>query len=466
VTDKETPTTSQKSGVRAALVVATLSSFIGPFMSSTVNVALPSIGKEFAMGAVSLGWINTAYLLAAATFMIPFGRMGDLYGKKHIFLYGLVLLLVSSAALALSTSGDMLIVCRVFQGIAGSMIFATAMPILVSIVPPEIRGRSIGIAAGATYVGLSFGPFAGGIITQQFGWRYLFWLNVPLGLLLVAIGYFLLPRDEIRSADVKFDLVGSALLGISLLFTMYGFSTLPSLAAATLTTVGFAGIYLFIRYEARTAEPLLDIGLFRNNPVYTFSSLAALINYAATFAVSFVLSLYLQKLRGLTPRQAGFVLVAQPIMMAIFSPYAGKLSDKIEPRTLASLGMAITSVGLAFMVFLTASTSMTYVVIGLMILGFGFSLFSSPNTNAIMSSVDKRFYGLAGATVSAVRQIGMMVSMGIVMMIMALYLGQADIQIGNFDQFLSSVRITFAVFAIACFGGVFASLARGKMKRE
>ncbi len=418
------------------------------------------------MGAVSLGWINTAYLLAAAVFLIPFGRMGDLYGKKWIFIYGLVLLVISSAALALSISGDVLIFCRACQGIAGSMIFATAIPILVSIVPPEIRGRSIGISAGATYIGLSLGPFAGGLITQQFGWRYIFWLNVPLGLLLAVVGYFLLRGDETKDRDVKFDLAGSAILGVALLLTMYGFSTLPRWSAVIMTALGIVGTVFFVKYESRATQPLVNIDLFRRNTVFAFSTLAALINYAATFAVGFLLSLYLQKLRGLTPREAGLILVAQPVMMAICSPYAGKMSDRIEPRTLASVGMAISAVGLAMMVFLGDGTSMVYVVVGLMILGIGFGLFSSPNTNAIMSSVDRRSYGLAGATVSAVRQVGMMVSMGIVMMIISLYLGQADIKPENFASFVQSLRITFVVFAIACVAGVFASLARGKMKRE
>jgi EmrB/QacA subfamily drug resistance transporter len=462
---KENFTTSDRTRIRAALIVATLSSFIGPFMGSTVNVALPSIGKDFAMGAVTLGWINTSFLLSAATFLIPFGRLGDIYGKKSIFLSGVVVLMASSAALALSVSGAMMITCRVFQGFASAMVFATSMPILISVVPPQQRGRAIGIATAAVYLGLSIGPFVGGIITQQIGWRYIFWLNVPLSLILLSVTYFMLNLDEVKIAGVKFDLAGSALLGVSLLLTMYGFSTLPSLLAAIMIAVGLIGIVTFVRYESRTKDPVLDIGLFRNNTVFGFSIMAALINYAATFAVSFILSLYLQKLRGLSPRDTGLIMIAQPVIQAIFSPYAGKLSDKVEPRTLASLGMAITAVGLALMILISSSTSMVFIVACMMILGFGFALFSSPNTNAIMSAVSRDSLGIAGATVGAARQIGMMVSMGIVMMIISLYIGKSDIIQANFDSFVHCVRTVFAVFAIACFGGVFASLARGKMGR-
>jgi len=463
--DKERITTTDRSRIRAALAVATISSFIGPLMSSTVNVALPSIGKDFAMGAVTLGWINTSFLLSAATFLIPFGRLGDIYGKKSIFLTGVVVLAASSAALALSVSGAMMIVCRVFQGFASSMVFATSMPILVSVVPPQQRGRAIGIATAAVYLGLSIGPFIGGLITQQLGWRYIYWINVPLSLILFPITYFLLDLEETKIAGAKFDLAGAVLLGVSLLLTMYGFSTLPSLSAAAMIAVGLIGLVTFVKYESRARDPLLDIGLFRHNAVFGFSILAALINYAATFAVSFILSLYLQKLRGLSPRDAGLIMVAQPVIQAIFSPYAGKLSDKVEPRTLASLGMAITAVGLALMILIDGGTSMVFIVACMMILGFGFALFSSPNTNAIMSAVSRDSLGIASATVGAARQIGMMVSMGIVMMITSLYIGKADIIPANFASFVHCVRVVFAIFAAACFAGVFASLARGRMER-
>jgi EmrB/QacA subfamily drug resistance transporter len=443
----------------------TIASFIGPFMASSVNVAMPSIGKEFSMGAVSLGWINTAYLLAAATLLIPFGRMGDLYGRKRVFMIGLIMLMITATILGFSSSGAMVIAGRVVQGVSAAMVFATAMPILVSMVPPEMRGKAIGIASGATYFGLSVGPLLGGLVTQQFGWRFVFWVYVPLSLILLAMTYFMLGHEDVRVKGVKFDVTGSAILGISMLSTMYGFSTLPSLTAAVMVVAGILGIAAFVRYESRTQEPLFDIDLFRSNAVFTFSSLAALINYAATFAIGFILSLYLQKLRGMSPREAGLILIAQPVMQAILSPYAGRLSDRIQPRTLSSLGMAIDCVGLVMLVFIRSDTSMAYIVGCLLVLGFGFALFVSPNTNAIMSAVPKQSLGLAGAMVGAVRQIGMMVSMGVVMMLTALFIGKAEVTVANQESFVSALRVAFAVYAVACLGGVFASLARGKMRR-
>jgi EmrB/QacA subfamily drug resistance transporter len=429
---------------RAALIVATLSSFIGPFMGSSVNVALPSIGQDYSMGAVLLGWVNTAYLLAAATFLVPFGRLGDIYGRK--------IFTCSSVLIANSGSGVAMILIRVFQGFGASMIFATGMPILISVFPVGERGKALGITVAAVYLGLSVGPFLGGIITQQLGWRYIFWLNLPLGLLLLMIIFFMLKGDWAEAKGAKFDFVGSVILAAALLATMYGFTNLPSLFAIILIIIGLIGMTLFVVFESRIQNPVIDINLFRHNTVFAFSNLAALINYAATFAVGFLLSLYLQRLKGLSPQEAGLVLVSQPIIQAIFSPMAGRLSDKTEPRTVASLGMTLTLIGLTLLFFLDADSSIKYIIACLIVLGFGFALFSSPNTNAIMSSVERRFFGVAGAMVSTMRQVGMMFSMGIVMMILALLLGDSAITPENQGQFVSSVRIAFAVFAVMCFG--------------
>jgi MFS family permease len=286
-----------------------------------------------------------------------------------------------------------------------------------------------------------------------------------MGLVLLSVIFFMLKGDWAESKGSKFDLIGSVVLGASLFATMYGFSKLPAGFAAYLIAAGLAGILIFIVYELKLDDPVVDIRLFRYNMVFAFSNLAALINYAATFAVSFLLSLYLQKVRGMSPQDAGLVLVCQPFVQAIFSPLAGRLSDRIEPRTVASIGMGITFTGLVLLNFVDQDISLYYIIGCLVFLGFGFALFSSPNTNAIMSSVERRIYGVASAVVGTMRQLGMMFSMGIVMMIMALQLGQAEIETVNIEAFVGSMKTAFTVFAVMCFGGIFASLARGKMNR-
>lgn len=454
-----------KTSKQAALFVATMSSFLTPFMGSSVNVALPTISNEFSMGAIQLSWVATSFLLAASIFLIPFGRLADIYGRKKIFLRGVFVYTISSVLTAMSVSGLMIILCRALQGIGASMIFGTGVAILTSVFPAGERGRALGINVAAVYLGLSLGPFIGGLITQHLGWRYIFWLNLPLGFLILTVGIWKLKGDWAEAKGARFDYTGSLILGFGLLLMMYGFSKLTSVTGAILTASGVIGLVFFVMYELKAESPLVDINLFRNNTVFAFSNLAALINYSATFAVAFLLSLYLQYIKGLSPQQAGFVLVSQPIIQAIFSPVAGRISDRVEPRTVASLGMAITCTGLIWLTFLGDDSTLGFIIPCLVLLGFGFALFSSPNTNAIMSSVEKRFYGVASAMVSTMRNTGMMFSMGIVMIIFAIYIGQAKIAPECYPFFVKSIKVAFIVFAGMCFGGIFASLARGRMKR-
>lgn len=461
----ESKRTEDLAARRAALIVATLASFLGPFMGSSVNVALPSIGRDFGMSAVLLTWVNIAFLLSAATLSIPFGRLGDIYGRKRIYMMGVLVFTASSVLIALSTSGMMLIICRAAQGLGASMIFATGSAILLSVYPARERGKVLGITIAAVYLGLSCGPFFGGIITQNMSWRFIFWLNLPIGLLLLTVIFVMLKGDWAEAEGSRFDLGGSAILGLSLLAFMFGFSKLPANYAFYFLGVGAAGMAAFVILESRIKDPVVNIDLFRYNITFSFSCLAALINYAATFAVAFLLSLYLQRVRGFSPQSAGTLLVVQPLVQAVLSPVAGRLSDRIEPRTVASIGMGMTLIGLVLLTFIGPAISIYYVAGCLVFLGIGFALFVSPNTNAIMSSVERRIYGVASAIVGTMRQIGMMFSMGIVTMILALRLGQAEVGSGNISDFIGSMRTAFAVFAVLCLGGVFASLARGRLDR-
>ncbi len=449
---------------RVALVIAAMSSFLTPFMSSSVNIALPSIGKALSIDAVLLSWVATAYLLAAAMFLVPFGRIADIYGRKRVFTCGMLLDGFSSLLAATSTSASFLIVCRVLQGIGGAMIFGTGVAILTSIFPPGERGRALGINVAAVYSGLSLGPFLGGLLTQHLGWRSVFLVNTPLGLGIVAVVAWKLKGEWAGAKGERFDLIGSAIYSLALVAVMYGLSRLPATVGVGLILAGAVGIVAFVRREIRTQNPVLDVNLFGHNTVFAFSNLAALINYSATSAVGFLLSLYLQYIKGFSPQNAGLVLVAQPVMQAIFSPFAGRLSDQVEPRVVASSGMGCTVVGLFLFTFLDEGTPLPFIVASLILLGFGFALFSSPNTNAIMGAVEKRFYGVASATLGTMRLTGQMLSMGIAMLIFALHIGRVQITPEYYSLFLKSAQVAFTVFVVLCFGGIFASLARGRVR--
>jgi EmrB/QacA subfamily drug resistance transporter len=448
----------------AALFVASMASFLTPFVGSSINVALPSIGKEFALNAIALDWTVTSYLLAAAIFLVPFGRLADIKGRKRIFTYGIIIDAVASILAAFSPSGMLLIFFRALQGIGGAMIFGTGVAIVTSVFPLTERGKALGINAAAVYIGLSLGPPIGGFLTGRFGWRSIFGLDVLLGLIIIIAVLWRLKGEWAEAKGEKFDTIGAVIYGIALLVLMYGFSLVPELLGLGLIAVGIVGLAVFILWQNRVISPLLNIGLFRGSTVFAMSNLAALINYCATFAVGFLLSLYLQYIKGFGPENAGLILVSQPVIMAALSPIAGRLSDRIEPRLIASIGMALTTVGLALLIFLKQDTGLGFIFLSLIILGLGFGFFSSPNTNAVMSSVEKRFFGVASGTLATMRLIGQMLSLGTVMMMFALYIGRVQITPENYDMFLASSKSAFIVFAVLCFGGIFASLARGKSR--
>ncbi|MEM0316205.1 MAG: MFS transporter, partial [Archaeoglobaceae archaeon] len=318
----------------------------------------------------------------------------------------------------------------------------------------------LGINTSAVYVGLSSGPFFGGLITQFLGWRAVF--AVPIFLALIPI--YLASRIKEEKAEVKdsFDFRGAVLFSLALFLLIYGFSNLPKPLGFALVFFGVAMLILFVLVEAKSAQPMLNVTLFRRNVVFAMSNLAALLNYSATFAVAFLLSLYLQIVKGLSPQDAGIILLAQPVVMAILSPISGYVSDRVEPRIVASLGMAITALALFLFSSLDFETPIAVVIAYLLLIGFGFGLFSSPNTNAVMSSVEKRFYGIASATLATMRVVGQALSMGIVTLIFAITIGSAMVS-ESISEFMSSMKIAFVISAILCTFGVFASLARGRI---
>ena len=298
----------------------------------------------------------------------------------------------------------------------------------------------------------------------------LFWLeshffaNIPVGFFIIVFTFLKLKGEWTEARGEKFDWIGSILYGFTLVMVMYGFSLLPGIKGAFFILMGLLGGWAFVKWEMKSESPVFNIHLFINNKVFAFSNLAALINYSATYAVSFLLSLYLQLIKGLNPQEAGLILVSQPIVQAVFSPFAGRISDRIEPRKLASIGMALTAVGLFLFVFLGEKTSIPFIVASLIFIGFGFSLFSSPNTNAVMSSVEERSYGVASGMLGTMRTMGMMFSMGMVMLVFSIFIGRIQITPSYYPLFIKSVKAAFIIFTVFCSAGIFASLSRGSMR--
>ncbi len=445
----------------SALVVATIGSFIMPFMGSSVNIALPAIAQEFAANAILLSWITTAFFLASAMFAIPLGRIADIYGMKKVFTYGIIIFTAASFLATLSPSVYYLIISRVFQGIGSAMILVTGLAIITSVFPPKERGKAIGINVTVIYIGLVLGPVLGGILTQYFGWRSIFYSMIPLGLLVIfLISWKLKGGEWAECRGEGFDLWGSILYALALLMILTGFSMITGDLGKLMVIIGIIGFLAFVIMELRIENPVLDMKLFFQNRMFAFSNLAALISFTGTFAVVFLLSLYLQYIKGLDPRAAGLILATQTVFMALISPLSGRLSDTFEPRKLASIGMAITTLGLFLFVFLDAGTDLDLIILSLAILGVGSGIFSSPNTNAIMGSVERRFLGVASATVSTMRIIGQTLSMGMVIVIFSIYIGAVQFTPQNYPELMISIKIIFIIATILCFGAIFASLAR------
>jgi EmrB/QacA subfamily drug resistance transporter len=448
------------------LIIVAITAFMGTFLISSVNIALPAIEKSFGLDAVSLSWIITAFLLATAMTLLPVGRLSDLSGIRRLFKTGVIIFTLATLLCGVSGSGMWLIVFRFIQGIGAALTTTTGPAILVSAFPPQQRGRVLGISVAGVYLGLAFGPFAGGLLTQYLGWRSIFYVSAALGAITTAIAMVFLGKDQsTASVNGKIEIKGTIFYMLGLIALVYGSSRIPELFGWLLMAGGGLAFVLFWLLESRSEKPVIDTKLYTKNRLFSYSNLAALINYSATFAIVFLLSLYLQKIQGLTPRDAGIILVAQPAVMAIFSPVAGRLSDRIQPRILTSLGMSMCTVGLIAFGLLSTTSPLWLIVTILIWVGFGFALFSSPNMNTIMSSVNKKQYGLASGSAATMRVLGQIVSMTIATLFFAaLFQGKAVEHVSD-ASFMKAVNYGFFSFAAISILGIYFSAYRGKISR-
>ncbi|RLB68232.1 MAG: MFS transporter, partial [Deltaproteobacteria bacterium] len=408
----------------ATLLVVCTAHFLMPFMMSAVGVALPAIGRDFSASAMQLGLVETTYVLSASIFLLAMGRMGDIYGRRRIFQYGVIVFTIAGGLLSQAWSIESMIAMRFLQGMGGSMVMATTFAIVVSVFPPKERGKALGIAVASVYAGISCGPFFGGALVTAFGWRSIFYLAVPLGMITFAVTCAKLRGEWAEAKGEPFDWRGSLVYAGAILLLITGASNLDKgLWAWLLAIAGTGGLMLFLVLESRTEYPVLNVALLRSNRVFAFSNLAAMLNYAATFGVTFFLSLYLQYVKGLNPREAGTILIIQPIIQALFSPLCGRLADRFSAAGVATIGMALCAVGLGIAAGITATTPVSLIMVMLAVLGLGFALFSSPNISVIMGSVAPRYLGVASGLNSTMRTLGMMASMTIITSIFSIFLG-------------------------------------------
>jgi len=457
---------TRKSTKAIVLTTFSIATFLPSFMAQGLNIALPAIGLEFGADAITLNWIILIFVLAIAALSLPIGRISDVIGIRKVFLYGIIFYTISSFAATFSNSPLMIIICRAAQGVGGAMILVNVMALITAMFPIEERGFALGINVASVYIGASTGPFLGGLLTEFYGWRSIFLVNVFIGMIVVLLMVWKVKGGGIESRGQRLDYIGSIVYSLSLVIIIYGLSLLPEIFGGVLILIGILGLLFFVLWENKATSPLFDIKAFRHNRLFIFSNLAAIINYTAVFAVSFLLSLYLQYIKGLTPTLAGFIMIANPVVQAVLSPIAGRLSDKMEPRVVASIGMGLTTLSLFSFAFLSINTPLIIVVIALVFLGAGFALFLSPNSNAIMSSVTPQYYGVASATLSTMICGGQTLSMGITMVVMAIVIGRVVITAEYYPVFLTSTKIAFEIFTFLCCCGVIVSVSRGRMRNN
>ena len=447
---------------RAVLITVLITAFISPFMGSSMNLCVISIEAEFHTSAALVGWVITGFTMATVALSMPMGKIADATGRKRILFLGLTGYIILYFLSLFSVSIYMLLILRVLQGIAAAMIYATNNAVLLDAFPGNVRGKMLGISVTSTYLGLSLGPVLGGILNHVFGWRSVFITALVISGVAWCVCLFGVENDRHKKPESsRFDFSGNILFAFSTVVLLYALTNLSiQRFARILLIVGAVLFALFVRREAKAPDPMLRITMFTKDSAFTLSNVAALLNYGSTFAISYLISIYLQSIKGFSSQTAGFVLLFMPIMQAIFSSMMGKLSDRIAPYKLATLGMAWNTVGLVFLVFIKPQTPLPALIVLLAYLGFGFAIFSSPNTNAILSCVTRAEYGMANAVLSTMRTTGQTVSMSIVTIIIGITLGTGTLNSASSDVLIRTMHIVFLIFVFLSAAGTFMSMKR------
>ncbi|HYC19612.1 MAG TPA: MFS transporter [Candidatus Bathyarchaeia archaeon] len=446
------------------LLIVAAGFFLVAYDAEALVLAIPNIGREFHASTSTLANILLAYVLVSAVTLIPFGRLADLFGRKRLFVTGAVIMALSSVFLFVTPSLTSLVILRVFQGIGASLLLGTGVALLSSVFPRGDSGTSIGVSTAAYALGAIAGPLIGGVLTHIVGWRSIFVINIPICIAIAVLGLWGMTDDWADARGERFDVVGCVLFGVTLLATVLGIGSFATRAEAlSLWIVGAGGLIAFLAWEARHPEPLLDMSLFERNRAFICALLAVLFYQSAAYGVDFLVSVHLQTVAGLNAFEAGVILGTIPAITVIFSPLAGKFSDRIEPRLLASAGLGAVTVGLLFFSTLSLSTAVAYAALYLLILSVGAALFVAPNTNAAMFTIDRRLYGVGSSTLVTMRLIGQTLSVTLIGAVSVIYVAEVELKPENFTQLLSSSDTAFLLFAALCSIGVACSLARGKL---
>lgn len=463
--------TSAQSPNWFALFSICLAAFITPLAMSAVNLALPQIALDLNADAVRLSWLASLPLWGSVIFMLPIARAADIWGRKKLHLIGLGLFSFTSTLVIAIDQVSLLLLVRGVQGIASSFIFATSLAMVTTLAGKKYRGTFLGIVSTCVYLGLTLGPVVGGWLTHLFGWRSVFWLPVPVVLLAIALIYRYVsesPKGEFSqtlSWRKKLDIKGSLLFAVASSCLFFGLAGLPEWKYALLLLVGGAVSWMFVRQQRVAKEPLVRIDLLMQNRTFIRSLGASFFMYSASFPILFIMSVYLQYIQQMSSAQAGQVILLQALFMAIVAPFAGRLSDKYEPRVIATLGTLLFVIGALIIALIGVDTSILQVQIGLIVLGIGFGLFSSPNNNAAMSAINPEKLGVAAALLNLGRTGGNMFSTAIVVVLFNHFLGYNKITPDQFPDLFLIIRVSIGLCAVYAMIAAYYSWTRGRIRQ-
>ena len=396
-------TTEQK----CVIIVAVLVNFVAPFMTSALNLSIKTMSTDFQCDMGATTWIVNAYTLATAMFSIPLGHLADIKGRRRMIISGCAAYIAFAAFCVCSNVVWMVMAGRFLMGVTAAMFLGAALPLMLSYFPPQQQGRYIGISVAAVSVGVAVGPAVGGIMNDLWGWRSIFILTIAICFVALVICAKFVSADKVEQSGKIDDMLGNVLFIASTGVTMYGLGQLGALwFAPVLLVVGIIAFVVFCVLEYRINRPAIQVRLFTDSAPYTLANLSNLVNFIAIYSVTYVMATHLQTVYGLSSSIAGLVMMSTPVIQAICSPFAGRLSERIEPNRIATAGMVAVSLGLVFLVQVGAIIPLPLIIVGLLFIGFGSAIFASSNTAAVLVCVDNEHKSEANATISGMRGIG------------------------------------------------------------
>ncbi|MDR2967043.1 MAG: MFS transporter [Methanobacteriaceae archaeon] len=439
------------------LLITSLSYFLCGFSVSVISVALPTIGMDFEISAVSQNWIAIIFFLAIAIFSLPFGKIAVKFGLKKTFYLGLILLVFGSFGASISNSAGVLIVFRALQGLSIAILNVSTLAILTEAMPIHERGKGIGLITSIAYVGLIAANIVGGFLTHNFGWRYVFLVVIPFLILTMIITYLKVPNEWLFFKKDKFDYIGALIFAIAITCLTYGFTIMHDVNGMILIIISIVLFLIFAKWQSKAKYPMFPIKILKNRK-FTFASIAALLCSFATFVIIYIVDYHLQYIKGLDPQATGLILMLAPLSMAISTFFAGRLSDKFNPQLIASSGMAIVLISLIILSSLNQNTSLMVVIVAIILEGIGYGMFISPNTNIVVSSLPSKLTSVASATVSTTRVIGETLSLGMYTVVFAIIMGSLKIIPKHFHLLITSSQIVCILAGIGCILAIIFSL--------